>query len=117
MTTQVSYGEVIVHRNLKWIKRSNLLGGHFSMRIQTVKAWCVLVVVEYVSGGCVGARGPCVNARVRCWCVTQCCGKQQQTHTMNTNTTLHIKTLSHHMMLIFRMKTESPGGPKAKNLD
>ena len=41
----------------------------------------------------------CVSVVV-CHNIMLCCGTQQQTHTMNANTTLHMKTL----ILIFRKK-------------
>ena len=45
----------------------------------------------------------CVSVVV-CHDIVLCCGTQQQTHTMNTNTTLHMKTVTNYLILILRTK-------------
>ena len=58
----------------------------------------------------------CVSVCCCCCATTLCCVvalNNRHTHTMNTNATLHMKTPSNPMILVFRMKQTS-GGSKVK---
>ena len=80
-----------------------------------------LVVLSFVhvqSG--VGVHGVCVCLSVVvCHNIVLCRGTQQQTrtHTMNTNTTLHMKTVTNPMILMFRTKQTSGGSKVKEHLD
>ena len=93
--------------------------------------WYACGVVSGCLSVCVHVLFGCVvicSCAVWCWCswcvclsgvvchnIVLCCGTQQQTrtHTMNTNPTLHIKTVTNPMILICRTKQTS-GGSKVK---
>ena len=63
-----------------------------------------LVVLSFVHVQCgVGVHGVCVSVVV-CHNIVLCCCTQQQTHTMNTDTTLHRKTGTNTLILIFNAK-------------
>ena len=93
--------------------------------------WYAFGVVSGCLSVCVHVLFGCVvicSCAVRCWCswfvcvclllcaTTLCCVvalNNRHTHTMNTNATLHMKTPTNPMILVFRTKQTS-GGSKVK---